>query len=124
MFASILATTTSILIMDAFWLTLNYKYHDALFQSVQKAPMNVRLIPAVLVYILIPLALYYFAIQPSKSEKDAIIKGSLLGASMYGLYDLTNLATLKGWTTEMAIKDTLWGIFVCGSGALIGFYFK
>jgi uncharacterized membrane protein len=124
MLRPIAAATASILTMDAFWLTLNYKYHDALFQSVQKAPMTVRLIPAALVYVLIPLALYYFAIQPSKTDKDAVIKGSLLGLSMYGLYDLTNLATLKGWTTEMAIKDTLWGTFACGAGSLIGFYFK
>ena len=105
MLRPIAAATASILTMDAFWLTFNYKYHAKLFETVQKSPMTVRLIPAALVYLLIPLALYYFAIQPSKSEKDAVIKGSLLGLSMYGLYDLTNLATLKGWTTEMAIKE-------------------
>ena len=110
--------------MDAMWLTSNYNYHSKLFESVQKSPMTVRLIPAALVYILIPLALYYFAIEPSKTEKDSVIKGGLLGLSMYGLYDLTNLATLKGWTTEMAIKDTLWGTFACATGSLIGFYFK
>lgn len=124
MLRPIAAATASILTMDAFWLTFNYKYHAKLFETVQKSPMTVRLIPAALVYLLIPLALYYFAIQPSKSEKDAVIKGSLLGLSMYGLYDLTNLATLKGWTTEMAIKDTLWGTFACGAGSLVGFYFK
>jgi uncharacterized membrane protein len=124
MIKPLLAATASVLLMDACWLTLNYKYHEKLFKSVQNSPMTVRLIPAALVYILIPLALYYFAIQPSKSEKDSLIKGSLLGLSMYGLYDLTNLATLKGWTTEMAIRDTLWGTVACGTASLVGFYFK
>jgi uncharacterized membrane protein len=124
MIKPLLAVTASVLLMDACWLTLNYKYHEKLFASVQNSPMTVRLIPAALVYVLIPLALYYFAIQPSKSEKDSLIKGSLLGLSMYGLYDLTNLATLKGWTTEMAIRDTLWGTVACGTASLVGFYFK
>ena len=124
MLKSLVAATVCILLMDASWLTFNYTYHKKLFESVQNSPIAVRLIPAALVYVLIPLALYYFAIQPSKSEKDSIIKGSLLGLSMYGLYDLTNLATLKGWTTEMAIRDTLWGTVACGTASFVGFYFN
>jgi uncharacterized membrane protein len=124
MLQSFVAATVCILIMDACWLSLNYKYHEKLFESVQNSPITVRLLPAALVYILIPLALCYFAIQPSTSGKDSLRRGSLLGLSMYGLYDLTNLSTLKGWTTEMTIKDTLWGTVVCGTASLVGFYFK
>ena len=116
--------TIVVLLMDAVWLTLNYKAHSALFASVQKSPLTVRVIPALLVYILIPAALVYFAVNTSKSLKESATKGALLGASMYGLYDLTNLSTLKGWTYEMAVKDTLWGTIVCASGAVAGYNFR
>ena len=119
-----IAATVVMLILDAIWLTLNYTAHSKLIETVQKSAVEVRLIPALLVYILIPAAVYYFAIEPSKTQAQAALKGSLLGLSMYGLYDLTNLSTLKGWTVTMAIKDSLWGTVLCGIGSVAGFYFK
>jgi uncharacterized membrane protein len=124
MLKQVLASTVTILLMDAVWLSTNLKYHTKLFESVQQSPLKIRLTPAILVYILMPLALYYFAIYPSKTLKEAALKGALLGLSMYGLYDLTNLSTLSGWTIEMALKDTLWGTVLCCVAASAGFYYK
>ena len=72
-----------------------------------------------MVYVLIPLAVAYFAIMPSKTLSEAATRGAFLGTSMYGLYDLTNLASLKGWTTAMAVTDTLWGTVLCGIWRLV-----
>ena len=118
----IYALATS-LALDAVWLTINLKDHSKLFESVQKEPLTLRLAPALLVYILIPASITYFAIETSKSVKEAFTKGGLLGLSMYGLYDLTNLATLKGWTYTMLVKDTTWGTFLCATAAASGYYF-
>lgn len=115
-------TLLTVLVMDAVWLTLNYKYHKDLIESVQKAVLTVRVVPAVLTYILIAIAVAYFAIKPSKDVKESVKNGALLGLSMYGLYDLTNLATLKGWTIEMLIRDVSWGTFLCAVGAGSGYY--
>lgn len=109
----------TIIAMDALWLSMNYNYHKNLFGKVQGSPLKVRLIPALLVYILIAVAVVYFAVDKSKSIKEAAMNGAFIGASMYGLYDLTNLGTLKGWTYEMAIKDTLWGTTVCAVSAAV-----
>ena len=117
-------TALTVLALDAVWLTINYSAHSKLFQAVQKSPMKVRLLPAALVYFLIPAALTYFAIKRSKTVEESARKGALLGLSMYGLYDLTNYATLKGWTLEMTLKDTLWGTFACAVGSASGFYFS
>lgn len=124
MLKQVLASSVTILLMDAVWLSTNFKYHKKLFETVQQSPLEIRILPAVLVYLLIPLALYYFAIEPSKTRKEVALKGALLGLSMYGLYDLTNLSTLSGWTIEMALKDTLWGTVLCCIASLAGFYFK
>jgi len=118
------AAAATMLALDAVWLTLNASKHAALIKTVQGSSAQVRVIPALLVYVLIPLAVAYFAILPAKTLSEATTRGALLGTSMYGLYDLTNLASLKGWTTAMAVTDTLWGTVLCGIGAAVGFYTK
>ena len=120
----ILVAFITVIVMDAVWLSLNYNYHSKLITTVQHSPIAVRLIPAIAVYILIPLAVTYFAVNEAKSVKNAGMKGALLGLSMYGLYDLTNLATLKGWTYEMALKDTAWGTLVCATSAAVAYKFN
>jgi uncharacterized membrane protein len=124
MWSAFIITAVTVLLLDAVWLTLNFSAHSKLFAAVQKSPMTIRLLPAALVYVLIPAALTYFAIKTSKTVKESVEKGALMGLSMYGLYDLTNYSTLKGWTLEMTIKDTLWGTFACAVGAGSGFYFS
>jgi len=115
------AVALSILILDAMWLTSRFSYHSALLKSVQGGVfMAPRLLPAALVYVLIPVAIMYFVLSRPKDLKAAAIDGAVLGVAMYGLYDLTNYATLKGWTLEMAVTDTLWGAFVSGVGAAVG----
>jgi uncharacterized membrane protein len=124
---SLAATVTAgvtMLAMDAVWLTLNAKMHQALIKSVQGSPPELRLIPALLVYVVMALAVYFFAIGPSKSTTGAAITGAALGASMYGVYDLTNLASLKGWTIYMTVTDSLWGTVLCATAAVAGFYMK
>ena len=121
---AILATALSIGVMDAMWLTYRYNYHNALFESIQKSKLEARIAPAILIYILIPYAVYIWAIQGKQSIMHAASQGALVGLILYGFYDLTNYATLTNWTLEMALTDTLWGIVVCTIGAAIGFYFR
>lgn len=118
------ASTITMLAMDAFWLSLRAKYHYDLMKSVQGSAPEIRVVPALLVYVLMPLAVWFFAIRTSKSLKEAVLAGALLGLSMYGVYDLTNLASLKAWTIEMSITDTLWGTTICAVAAAAGFYAK
>jgi uncharacterized membrane protein len=113
-----------VIILDFIWLHLNLDAHKKLFAHVQGSPLRIRVIPAIAVYVLIPLAIAYFAVSGAKSLKDAGIRGALLGASMYGLYDLTNLSTLNGWTYVMTMKDILWGTTVCAAAAGAAFKFK
>ena len=71
-----------------------------------------------------PAAATYFAINPAKTINEASTRGAALGLSMYGLYDLTNYATLKGWTETMVLKDVLWGTTLTGVASAVGFYFR
>ena len=104
-----LTTAVVALLIDLPYLWLRMDYHKALFANVQQSPLTVRYIPAALVYALFAVALVSVAIQPAKSLGNAARMGAIVGAVMYGFYDATNMATLRGWTWEMAIVDTLWG---------------
>lgn len=117
----IVGITAAVLGGDAIWLTLRQSYHEELFAAVQKSPLVVRWIPAVFVYALFIFALYMVAVRSAKSWRDAAIKGALVGGTMYGFYDFTNWATLKGWTAYMTATDTAWGAVAGALGAVAGF---
>ena len=107
-------------VLDAGWLTFRNTYHQSLFKSIQGSPLQVRWLPALLIYILMPIALYLWA--KGTTVREAATKGALVGLVLYAFYDLTNYATLQGWTLDMTITDILWGVLVCAAGAIAGYY--
>ena len=115
------------LFLDLFWLMARGEYHSRLFADIQKSPLTIRVLPAAAVYILIALAIWFFVFQVAdkniaKNPGKAFAVGATLGFSMYGLYDLTNFATLKGYTLEMTLVDMAWGTFLCGTAAGVTAY--
>ena len=120
----IVGIATMVVLYDALWLTLRYNYHMKIFQAIQKSKMNVRLLPAFLIYVVIGVALYIWAVRDSKTAQEAFVHGAFVGFMMYAFYDLTNYATLNDWTLEFALTDVAWGTFVCALGATAGFYFR
>jgi uncharacterized membrane protein len=76
------------------------------------------------VYILIIIAVYFFAVKEGTSFSNAVLRGAALGFAMYGLYDLTNYATLTNYTLQMTLTDMTWGTVLCGLIAAVGFYLK
>jgi uncharacterized membrane protein len=123
-FIPIVGMIGAVIVLDATWLTINYSYHMKLFESIQKSPLTVRLVPAILVYILIIVAVYFFAVKEGTSFSNAVFRGAALGFVMYGLYDLTNYATLTNYTLQMTLTDMAWGTVLCSLIAAVGFYLK
>lgn len=67
---------------------------------------------AFLFYALFSLGLLVFVIEPaapSGLSKQALLMGGFFGLVAYATYDLTNLATMKGFTTKIALIDMVWG---------------
>lgn len=74
---------------------------------------DVRPVPAALFYFGYPLGLLALALQPLPATLgDATARSAVLGLVAYGTYDLTNLATLKGWSRRLALLDIAWGTAV------------
>lgn len=77
-----------------------------------------RLGPAAIFYLGYVAGMLWFVSLPALEDGapvKALIGGVLLGLLAYGTYEFTNFATLRDWTFEQVIVDTIWG------GALTGF---
>jgi uncharacterized membrane protein len=80
---------------------------------------------AILFYLLYIAGLVFFALLPLFSKGtwlSVLLCGGFFGLICYATYDLTNLATLKGWPVKIVIYDLLWGAFVSGFTCLITFW--
>lgn len=84
-----------------------------------------NLAAAAIFYPLYTAGVVFFCIEPALAQGSwlrATACGMLLGLLAYGTYDLSNLATLKGWTVSLVVVDILWGIAVSGIAATVGFF--
>jgi len=75
---------------------------------------------AALVYVAIPLGIAMFVLPLAKGDwLHALGYGVSYGAILYGTYDLTNLALLKGWGVTLTLVDIGWGMCICGMTSMI-----
>ena len=78
---------------------------------------SVRIVPAALYYLLYPAALVFLALMPApRSLGQAALRSAVMGLAAFGVYDLTNLATLRGYSVAMTLVDMAWGTFASAAG--------
>lgn len=116
------ATALVFLVLDAIWLTtmVDRVYRPGIGHLMADRP---NLAAAVPFYFLYVLGVVVFAVMPAVRAQDwtmALGLGALLGLFAYGTYDLTNLATLKGWSVRVSLIDMAWGAVVTASAATAG----
>ena len=76
-------------------------------------------------YLFYVIGLVYFAVMPAVSAGSiltAVFNGALLGLLAYGTYDMTNLATLKGWSLQVSLVDMAWGAFLSATASAAGYW--
>jgi len=71
-------------------------------------------------YLMYAGATVFFAVAGSDpgTWQRALVHGALLGLVCYATYDLSNLATLKGWSVAVAAVDVTWGVVVTAVAAV------
>ncbi len=109
-------------VIDAIWLSIASKliYAKPLAHLMADKP---NLIPAVVFYLLYPLAIYVLIFFKSDTDlKTVLIKALMLGITAYATYNLTNASILKNWPTHLVFIDIVWGGIVTTVTALIYFY--
>lgn len=98
-------------VLDALWLGVLAK--DFYRQEIGAQMVEqIRWAPALAFYFAYPAALVALALYPSGQPFAAqVARAALVGLVAYGVYDLTNMATLRQWPVKLALVDTAWGTF-------------
>ncbi len=110
-YASFLVTLIAI---DLIWLLGIAKnlYRDQMGDLMANEP---KLIAGLAFYLLYALGVCIFVIVPALSKQSwiyALQYGALFGLFCYMTYDLTNLAVIRNFPTQLALIDIAWGSFV------------
>lgn len=121
---SYLLTFIVFLMVDMLWLGIIAK---SLYQKYLGDFLSdkVNWTAAVIFYFLYVIGISIFAIYPAVNKGSvyhAILMGALFGIFTYATYDLTNLATLKGWPLPIVFIDILWGAVLSAIVSFSGFY--
>lgn len=98
-------------VIDAVWLKfIAKKFYDSQIGSLLLDKPNMA--AAVIFYVIYVASLVALVINPAiekQSLSHAIGYGAVFGLVTYATYDLTNLATIKGFTNTVVVVDLLWG---------------
>jgi uncharacterized membrane protein len=101
-------------ILDFIWLGVVAKklYYDELGQVLLEKP---NMTAALVFYVIYVLGVTIFVIEPGlnlNSWEYTFVYVALFGLVAYATYDLTNLATMKGFKLKVALIDIAWGILL------------
>lgn len=114
-------TAVVFLILDAIWL-------GVISRNLYQREIGELLLPkpnfgaAAVFYVIYLVGLVYFCVVPGvagHSVSRGLLNGAMFGIVAYATYDLTNLATLKGWSTTLVFIDIAWGAVASAAASAV-----
>ncbi|MBU3581573.1 DUF2177 family protein [Polynucleobacter sp. AP-Capit-er-40B-B4] len=113
-FAIYASFLVALIAIDLVWLLGIAKnlYRDQMGDLMASEP---KLLAGLAFYLLYALGVCIFVIVPALSKQSwiyALQHGALFGLFCYMTYDLTNLAVIRSFPTQLALIDIAWGSFV------------
>ena len=117
---AIVITALIFLSLDMIWLGHLGKqlYIDALRPMLRLSGDDLapNIAAAAIVYVALVSGLVFLVFPlAGGSVFKALAYGAFFGFVTYATYDFTNLAVLTGWRWDIAIIDTIWGMFLCAT---------
>jgi uncharacterized membrane protein len=118
-----LSALGTLAVLDAVWL-------GVVSREFYKARMGQLLLDeplwsvAILFYLIHAAGIAVFAVPPAVAAGTwiaAVLYGALFGFCVYAAYDITNLATLRGWSMALSLVDLAWGAAVTAASTLAAF---
>ena len=112
------------LVLDGLWLgVLMSSTYKELFGPLMLEPPKWG--PAIVFYLMYVLGVVFFVVRPALargSARRAALSGAFFGLIAYGTYDMTNWATLNGWSAQLALMDMAWGTLLTCLASLSGYW--
>lgn len=123
LFISFLVALAVIVVLDGLWLGVLARefYKERLGQMLRDQPIWTA---AIAFYPIHAIGIAVFALPPAISGGSwlyALLYGALFGFCVYAAYDLTNLATLRGWSTTLTLVDLAWGTTVTAIATIVAY---
>ena len=99
------------LVIDVIWLSFSVKafYRPNLEPLLVDKPI---MWAAVMFYLIYIFGLSIVIIEPSLYSQNTLhflFKAFIFGLVAYGTYNLTNMATINGWSYKVVFVDMIWG---------------
>lgn len=111
----VIATITVLVtmgVLDAVWLTTMTErlYRRQMPDLLLATP---QWLPAIAFYVLYAAGVVVLVVLPALEREHTVLRtaatGALFGLVAYGTYDLTNHATVRGWSPVVTLVDLAWG---------------
>lgn len=123
-FAIYLSFLIALIAIDLVWLLGIAKnlYRNEMGDLMASEP---KLLAGLAFYLLYALGVCIFVIIPALSKQSwiyALQYGALFGLFCYMTYDLTNLAVVRNFPTQLAFVDIAWGSFVTALCATFAYW--
>ncbi len=112
------------LIIDVIWLFFAVKsfYRPNIGDLLLDKPV---MWAAVMFYMVYVFGLCIVILEPNLNYDDVskfLFKAFIFGLVAYGTYNLTNMATIKGWSPNVVLVDMLWGGSLTAFSSFFGIY--
>ncbi|MGZ3710132.1 MAG: DUF2177 family protein [Bdellovibrionota bacterium] len=122
-----LSVLVSLAVIDLLWIGMIaqrfYVQQFGLMGRISDGKFAVIYWAVIVDYLILAFGITTFALPKVMAEHSwsmAFIWGALLGLTVYGVYDITNHATLIHWPLALTLVDMAWGTFLCGAVTVIG----
>jgi len=119
MVTKFLITGVLMAVIDAAWLGfVANKFYKSQIGSLLLTKPNMA--AAAAFYLIYVFGIILFILNPAlekASLQHALVYGAVFGFVCYATYDLTNLATLKGFSLKLVLVDLVWGAILTATVA-------
>jgi uncharacterized membrane protein len=103
----------SYLVLEALWFGFAVpRLYTPLFAEVQGDPTVHRPAYGVPAYAILVWALWVLVVGRAESRLGAARDATAFALAVYGVYNLTNMTTLKRYPLWVAVIDAAWGVLV------------
>jgi len=94
-----------LLLIDTIWISIIKTKFGNMIRHIQGEEMTINVASVAFAYMSLVILYNYFILKDNKSIFDAFI----LGCLVYAVYEFTNKAVIKNWSSQIVLFDTLWG---------------
>ena len=103
-------------VLDALWLgpVARTFYESEIGEIMRERP---NWVAAIVFYVLYVVGVVVMVVRPYDGIGEAALAGGALGLIAYATYDLTSMATTKGFTWKLTVVDMAWGTLLTAAVA-------